>query len=52
MILTITKEQELMLQQTVLTSGRNAWEYIHSRSEDERPCVMPDMPRLMIGQMY
>ena len=59
MILTITKEQEQMLQQTVLTDGRNAWEYIQSRSEDERPwivagiesCIKKGYPlnRLMIG---
>ena len=56
---TITKEQEQMLQQTVLTSGRNAWEYIQSRSEEERPwivagiesCIKKGYPlnRLMIG---
>lgn len=33
----ITDEQKQLLLQTTLTGGENAWDYVQSQSEDDRP---------------
>lgn len=35
----VTKEQEKILQRTMLLNGRNAWEYVNLFAEDKRPWV-------------
>lgn len=36
----ITEEQKLQIQQATLKSGLNAWDYVMSQSEDDRPWVI------------
>lgn len=36
---TITEEQEQLLKRTTLDSGENAWDYIQSKSEEDRPFI-------------
>ena len=40
MVPTVTEEQKQQLQQTTLTEGENAWDYIQSQSEEDRPWVI------------
>ena len=34
---TVTEEQKQQLQQVTLKSGVNAWDYVQSQSEEDRP---------------
>lgn len=36
----ITEEQKIQLQSTSLKSGLNAWDYVQSQSDDDRPWVI------------
>ena len=40
MVQKVTEEQKQMLQNTSLKSGVNAWDYVQSQSEDDRPWVI------------